>query len=216
MDLTDTRRLWLGGRQMWRTPNRGQQWFAASPLLPALVSAVAVHPTDGNIVLAGTAAGHIVRTSSATTATVATQWQTTQPRQGFVSWIAFDPTEPNTVYATYAGFGGTHIWMSNDGGVTWAPRDSTLPDIPVHSLAVDPTRPFPLISNLSLSLAVTLGRIADGPFMDDSRVLHAASATRCWVSVPRPGRYWITSSASRMSVRAPSTSATRTGPCPRG
>jgi photosystem II stability/assembly factor-like uncharacterized protein len=156
MDLTDTRRLWLGGRHMWRTPNRGQQWFRGSALLPALVSAVAVHPTNGDIVLGGTAGGHIVRTDHATTATETMQWQTTQPREGFVSSINFDPSNPNTVYATYAGFGGTHLWMSTDAGVTWAPRDSTLPDIPVHSLAVDPTRPNRLYLGTDLGVFVSL------------------------------------------------------------
>ncbi|HYC91714.1 MAG TPA: hypothetical protein VEO54_21020 [Thermoanaerobaculia bacterium] len=156
MDLTDTRRLWLGGRQMWRTPNRGQQWLRGSVLLPALVSAVAVHPTNGDIVLGGTAAGHIVRTDRATTATETTQWQITQPREGFVSSINFDPTNPNNVYATYAGFGGTHLWMSTDAGVTWAPRGSTLPDIPLHSLAVDPTRPNRLYLGTDLGVFVSL------------------------------------------------------------
>ena len=158
MDMTDTRRLWLGGRHMWRTTNRGDQWFRASAQLPALVSAVAVHPANGDIVLGGTAAGHIVRTDRATTATETTQWQITRPREGFVSWIAFDPSNPNTVYATFAGFGGTHVWMSTDAGVTWAPRDSTLPDIPVHSLAVDPTRPNRLYLGTDLGVFVSLDR----------------------------------------------------------
>ena len=158
MDLSNTRRLWLGGRRMWRTPNRGDQWIAASAPLPSLVSAVAVQPGNGDVILGGTAAGHIVRTTNGTTATATTQWQITQPRQGFVSWIAFDPSDPNTVYATYAGFGGTHVWMSTDAGVTWAPRNSNLPDIPVHSLAVDPTRPTRLFLGTDLGVFVSLDR----------------------------------------------------------
>ena len=158
MDPADPRRLWLGGRVMWRTPNRGDNWLAASAPLPALVSAVAVQPGNGDVVIGGTSQGHLVRSDQATTASAATQWQITQPRQGFVSSIAFDPIDRNTVFATYAGFGGTHVWMSTDAGVSWAPRDSTLPDIPVHSLAVDPTRPNRLYLGTDLGVFVSLDR----------------------------------------------------------
>jgi hypothetical protein len=114
--------------------------------------------SNGDVVLGGTAEGHIVRTSQGTQANSATPWQITRPREGFVSWIAFDPSDPNVVYATYAGFGGTHVWMSTDAGVSWAPRDSTLPDMPVHSLAVDPTRPNRLYLGTDLGVFVSLDR----------------------------------------------------------
>jgi photosystem II stability/assembly factor-like uncharacterized protein len=158
LDPNFTRRLWLGGRMMWRTNNRGEQWAPASTALPALVSAVAVQPGNSEVVLGGTAGGHIVRTNGATSATAQTQWEITRPREGFVSWIAFDPTNPDTVYATYAGFGGHHVWRSLDAGRTWTPRDATLPDIPVHSLAVDPTRPNRLYLGTDLGVFVSLDR----------------------------------------------------------
>ena len=54
--------------------------------------------------------------------------------------IAFDPANTSTVYATYAGFGGAHVWRSTDSGDTWTSIDNGLPDMPVHALVVDPTR----------------------------------------------------------------------------
>ena len=159
LDPNRTERLWVGGRVMWHVRDHDGAWVAASAPLPALVSAVAVQPGNSDVVLGGTASGHIVRTDRATTADSATQWQSTRPREGFVSSIAFDPTSPNTVYATYAGFGGTHIWISVDAGVTWSPLHSaTLPDIPVHSLAVDPTRPERLYLGTDLGVFVSLDR----------------------------------------------------------
>ncbi len=159
LDANFPRRLWIGGRYMWRTTNRGDNWLAASAPLPSLVSAIAVQPGNSDVVLAGTKDGHIVRTTSATTATAATQWNVQRPREGFVSWIAFDPTEKNVAYATYAGFGGTHLWMSTDAGATWTARDSaSLPDMPIHSLAVDPTRPNRLYLGTDLGVFVSLDR----------------------------------------------------------
>ena len=49
------------------------------------------------------------------------------------------------IYATYANFGGDHVWRSEDFGSSWTPLDGAgtagLPDIPVHSLVVDPDDP---------------------------------------------------------------------------
>src|SRR5207247_1720390 len=56
--------------------------------------------------------------------------------------IAFDPTDSNTVYATYSTFGGAHVWKSTDAGASWSAADgtgySTIPDMPVNSVVVDP------------------------------------------------------------------------------
>ena len=46
------------------------------------------------------------------------------------------------LYATYGNFGGAHVYRSIDGGATWQSIDGSgstgLPDIPVHSIVVDP------------------------------------------------------------------------------
>lgn len=153
-----TRRLWIGGRSMWRSNDRGENWFRASTPFPALISAIAVHPTNSDVVLAGTSQGHIAIHTAATSANVLTPWTLTQPRTGFVSSLAFDPIEPSTIYATYAGFGGAHVWVSNDSGATWNSRDGNLPDLPVHSLAIDPTNGDRLYLGTDLGVFVSLDR----------------------------------------------------------
>jgi hypothetical protein len=59
-----------------------------------------------------------------------------------VSSVAFDPSDPAVVYATYSSFGGVHVWKSADGGATWIGLDGVgkgaLPDLPVNAIAVDP------------------------------------------------------------------------------
>jgi hypothetical protein len=144
MDPNESHRLWGGGTRLWRTDNRGDRWSAASRVIDpqAWISAIAIDPNDSNRVIAGTSQGEIVRSSTATTAGASSDWVATTPRQGYVSWLAFDPADTDTLYATYAGFGGFHVWRSGDGGVTWAAIDGSgttgVPDIPVHCLVVDP------------------------------------------------------------------------------
>ena len=159
LDPNATERVWVGGRVMWQIRDRDGAWLPSSTPFPAFVSAVAVQPGNSNVVLAATATGEIARTDRALTADASTAWQSVRPREGFVSSLAFDPTNANAVFATYAGFGGAHVYQSLDAGVTWsALESSSLPDVPVHSLAVDPTRPDRLYLGTDLGVFVSLDR----------------------------------------------------------
>ncbi|MGV8042390.1 MAG: hypothetical protein AB2L07_20875 [Thermoanaerobaculaceae bacterium] len=162
MDPNDTRRLWTGGARMWRTDDGAATWVPASATLgPDLaVSALAVAPGHPEVVAAGTDTGSVFRTGAALTAGAASVWQAAKPRDGFVTWLAFDPANPNVLWATYGGFGGSHVWRSADTGRTWTPRDGTgataLPDIPVHCIVVDPTAPYRLFLGTDLGVFVSL------------------------------------------------------------
>jgi photosystem II stability/assembly factor-like uncharacterized protein len=150
--------LWTGGRTLWRTDNAGGSWTAASTTLGAgRVSAIAV---SGSRALAGTSNGFIYRNATARSATAATTWPGVQPREGFVSSITYHPHVADFVYATFAGFGGQHVWKSTNGGASWAPLDGegdgAIPDIPVHSLVVDPYRPERLFIGTDLGVMVSI------------------------------------------------------------
>jgi photosystem II stability/assembly factor-like uncharacterized protein len=87
--------------------------------------------------------GFIHRNDAALSATGDTRWRRTRPRAGYVSWIAYDPVDPNIAYATFSTFGGgAHVWKSTNGGSNWEPIDGTgtgaLPDVPVNTIAINP------------------------------------------------------------------------------
>jgi hypothetical protein len=111
-------------------------------------------------VLAGTSNGFIYRNDDARSATPATAWPGVQLREGFVSSITHHPDYADVVYATFAGFGGNHVWKSTNGGVSWAPLDGEgdgqIPDIPVHSLVVDPRRSQRLFIGTDLGVMVSI------------------------------------------------------------
>ena len=144
IDLADPDRLWTGGTRLWRTDDAAANWVGASARLEGGGKASAIAIADGNSdrVLVGSDNGFIYRNDNATTSDQNTTWQSSRPRSGFVSSVAFDPRDADVVYATYALFGGEHVWRSEDGGVSWSSLDgngaSAVPDIPVHSLVVDP------------------------------------------------------------------------------
>jgi photosystem II stability/assembly factor-like uncharacterized protein len=158
MDPNEPRRLWTGGRMVWRTDTGADFWVAASrnPLGSGQVSALAVEPGNSNTVLVGTTDGFIYRNDNALSAGIFSSWEPSRPRPGFVTSIAFHPSLPDVVYATYAEFGGSHIWRSSDRGSTWEAIDGNgstrLPDIPVHSIVIDPDNPLRLYLGTDLGV----------------------------------------------------------------
>ena len=163
MDPSNPQRLWAGGTYPWRTTNGAATWSQAGTAFTGggSASAIAVAPTDGNTVLYGTSAGYIARRSSALTTTPTTTWASIRPRTGYCSSVAFDPADKNVAYATYSTFGGAHVWKSTDAGATWASIDGTgatgIPDIPVHSVAVDPADSQRLYVGTDLGVFVSVG-----------------------------------------------------------
>jgi photosystem II stability/assembly factor-like uncharacterized protein len=158
-DPSSSLRLWTGGRRMFRSDNQGTNWSQTSTPLDGQVSAIAVARGDGNNVMVGTNSGWIYRTDRGLTADSSTTWSSYLPRPGFVSWIEFDPVDDRVVYASYAGFGGVHLWKSIDGGTSWSPLDgtgvNTIPDIPVHSIAIDPYNRSRIFLGTDLGVFVT-------------------------------------------------------------
>lgn len=165
MDPNTPTRLWIGGRFMWRTDNNATNWTRTSnaQLTGGSITAMAIAPGNSNIVINGAASGQFRRTTIGTTANaasvLATTWlQTFTPRgngNGTISWVEYDPSNVNNVWATISNFNGVpnvngtsagHVFKSADGGATWTLADGTqtagnvnaIPDIPAHSVAIDP------------------------------------------------------------------------------
>lgn len=159
-------RLWYAGSRVWRSEDRAESFTAASfkfNELPnvGLARALAVSPADSNRVLVGTSSGTLLRSSAALTTTGETAWAQALPRErAEVSWLAFDPKDANVAYATYSNFGGPHVFKTTDGGATWTSIDGSgagaLPDLPVHTIAVDPTATGRLYIGTDLGVFVTL------------------------------------------------------------
>jgi len=165
MDPNTPTRLWIGGRFMWRTDNNATNWTRTSNAQQTggSITAMAIAPGNSNIVIDGAASGQFRRTTIGLTANAAsvlaaTWLQTFTPRgngNGTISWVEYDPSNANNVWATISNFNGTanalgtnagHVFKSTDGGGTWTLADGTqtagnlnaIPDIPAHSVAIDP------------------------------------------------------------------------------
>ena len=145
---------------LWRTSDGAANWTRSSQVLNTAVSAIAVAPSDSNYVAAGTGDGELLVTTAGTTADANTVWSSAKPRFGNVSWMAFDPVNKNTVYATISTYGGKHIWKSTNLGVTWTSIDGSgstgLPDTPVHCIVIDPANTQRLFIGTDVGVFVSL------------------------------------------------------------
>jgi hypothetical protein len=183
MDPNDPNRLWLGGRFMWRTDTSATSWTrtSATQQTGGAITAIAIAPGNSNVVIDGAASGQLRRTTTALTANAAsvlnTTWlQSFTPRgngNGTISWVEYDPSNTAIVWATISNFNGTanangtaagHVFRSADGGATWVLADGTqtpgnaaaIPDIPAHSVVVDPTNGQRVFVGTDLGVFVTL------------------------------------------------------------
>lgn len=142
--------LFSGTGRVYRTTNGGVgagAWSAASANL-GTVTEVAIAPSTSAVIYAGTLNGQLYRatdggakpTSFADITPAVAGWPTR-----WLSGVAVDPSDSNTVYVTFLGFNGTgtnsdHVWKGVEtGGVwTWTLRAGGLPDVPVGALVIDP------------------------------------------------------------------------------
>ena len=158
LDLAAPDTLWFGSTRIWRSRNRGASWQVASANFGNgffdQVNAIATHKSAPGLVVAGTANG-IYRNNAAYASNTNSVWSNTRPRDGWVSSLNFDPSDANVLYASYSNFGGAHVWRSSDAGVSFSAIDGNLPDLPVHSIVVDPSDARRLYIGTDLGLFVS-------------------------------------------------------------
>ncbi len=183
MDPNTPTRLWIGGRFMWRTDNSADSWTRTSNAQQTggSITAMAIAPGNSNLVINGAASGQLRRTTTATTLTAASVlnsvWlQSFTPRgngNGTISWLEYDPQNSNNIWCTVSTFNGVanangtsagHVFKSIDGGATWTLADGTqtpnnanaIPDIPAHTVAIDPTNSQRIYVGTDLGVFVSL------------------------------------------------------------
>lgn len=125
-----------------QSQDRGLTWSLRAPNTLGLgktIDAVAVHPTNPNVVYAGTSSGVYRSTDAGQSWTPSSNGiPTISPGLGpLIRALVIDPTTPTTLYA-----GGTHmgVYRSIDGGLTWTPS-ANLQTASVAALAIDQHAP---------------------------------------------------------------------------
>ncbi|MFH1747082.1 MAG: hypothetical protein ABIG44_08565, partial [Planctomycetota bacterium] len=148
IDPANSNRMLYATHRIYISNNRGSSWTPYSDDLTgggsAAIRALAIAPSDSNIVYAATNDGRILRSDDGgqnfvLIAENVPGWPRVT-RELFVH-----PTDPLTVYQAVASFGETQIRRTSDGGQSWEALDANFPDMPVNVLAVDVRGRHPVI-----------------------------------------------------------------------
>jgi photosystem II stability/assembly factor-like uncharacterized protein len=144
LDPNNPQTLWTGGHTMWRSTDAGDLWIQQSEQLTApgedhAVSAIAIAPSDSDVVYAGSNRGLLWVTTNATASPPT--WTALVKQPGYVTQLAVHPADPRTAYATIGRFGGPHLLKTIDGGATWTDVSTALPDVPASGVAINPRNP---------------------------------------------------------------------------
>lgn len=78
-----------------------------------------------------------------------------------VTDFAVSPTNHDSVFVTLGGFGTTHIYVTGNGGTSWSPRGSGLPNLPFNTILIDPANPQILYAGSDFGVYVSSDRGAN-------------------------------------------------------
>ena len=146
MDPVNPNVLYFGTYRIWKSINEGYSWIDVSDDLTKginqyfhTITTIAVSPVNNLIVIAGSGDGLI---HVSTDAGVSWENITNGIPDRWVTNVAGDPFDENTIYATISGFRWDeqlpHVYKSTDLGQTWQDISGNLPELPVNAIVLDP------------------------------------------------------------------------------
>jgi hypothetical protein len=134
IDPVNPQVLFAGYDKLYKTTDQGDSWSAISPAVTSkLLRYIAVAPSDPNTIYVATHDTIAQTTDGGATWSYVSMGN--PDLYGFISYIAVDPTNAQRVYVTLSGYSpGNKVFMSPDGGTTWANYSGTLPNVPANCI----------------------------------------------------------------------------------
>lgn len=147
MHPTDPQTLYFGTYRVWKTTDRGNNWTPISGDLTrnlatsgfSTLTTLAISKLNPNMLLAGSDDGKVHLSTSGglfwtdITAGLPLRW---------ITRVAFDPFNENTIYATVSGFrweeDHPYVFRSTNLGQSWEGISGNLPAMPVNVIVADP------------------------------------------------------------------------------
>ncbi len=149
LDPNNSDVIYYGTDRVFKSNDQGDNWSTISSVIPitqesgintfGTITAISVSPINNDYLYAGTDDGEVSFINQKEN--IETSINAELPRR-WVTSIAADPHDAATVYITLSGFRydevGAHVFKSDNLGETWTDISTTLPDIPVNDIIVDP------------------------------------------------------------------------------
>jgi photosystem II stability/assembly factor-like uncharacterized protein len=137
--------MYYGGNRLNRSTDNGVTWTPISPDLTGgpgqdaypfgTITTVAAAPSDSRVIYVGTDDGRVWITRN-----LGATWSLVLSGQPWVTRVAPDPRDANTVYVTLSGYRSgsyrPHVLVSRNGGSSWHDISGNLPQAPVNDVIV--------------------------------------------------------------------------------
>lgn len=137
--------LYTGRTKVWKSTNQGNSWTAISPVLNAgHIQALAVSPSNTNVIFAGLTTGRIKKTTNG-----GTDWSDVNTgTAASIESIVCHPRDANWALVSLAATSTStpRVMLTTNGGTDWTSKSGTaaatrLPGVPVSQVALDSTDP---------------------------------------------------------------------------
>ena len=128
LDPSDADIMYIGMNNVWKSTDAGDTFVKQTINGSGRVKALAVAPSNQNIVYAG------YRTQLYRSTDAGDSWtQVSKPGSQNLTYLAVASNDPNRIYLTQSGFSSSNkVFESTDGGDNWTNISSGLPNFPVN------------------------------------------------------------------------------------
>jgi photosystem II stability/assembly factor-like uncharacterized protein len=137
--------LYAGGISMYKSINAGSSWTLQNSFTNQKALSVAVSYTGTDTAYVGvlpvntSAVSAVYRTVNGGTTWTNISGSSIPNR--YPTRIHVNQYYSKEVYVTFGGFGSAHVLKSTNAGESWVNISGNLPDVPTHSVVVDPVYP---------------------------------------------------------------------------
>ena len=137
--------LFTGSSIIERTIDFGQTWTRRDKVLLDRgngIITLAISPTNKDFLMIATAPTKVARGNIFISKNGGLTSQKVKDLPDRIAKdFAFHPNNDQIIYAVFSGYGSPHLYKTTNNGETWNALENNLPDIPHHSLLVDPEFP---------------------------------------------------------------------------
>jgi photosystem II stability/assembly factor-like uncharacterized protein len=137
--------LYAGGTSMYKSVNSGSSWTSQATFPGGgKALSISVSSTGTDTAYVGVLPGTGSNAAVYRTVNGGLNWTdvsgSSVPNR-YPTRVHVNQYYSKEVYVTFGGFGTAHVIKSTDAGTTWTNITGNLPDVPTHSVAVDPIYP---------------------------------------------------------------------------
>ncbi|NNE10172.1 MAG: T9SS type A sorting domain-containing protein, partial [Gemmatimonadetes bacterium] len=148
-DPSNDQTMYYGTYRVWKSTDEANNWSAISNDLTngnqganfGTITALAVAPSNGSYILAGTDDGNVQLTTNGGAGLSWSNVAGSLPNR-WVTQVAFDPLDEQVAYVTFSGLRWdediSHIYRTDDAGANWTDISGNLPETPINGMLVDP------------------------------------------------------------------------------